>query len=197
MKRSKSVGLSTAGWPILILALFLASCDNNDPTSPVESRTDIATLAKEPPLVPPVLEVPTGNRLAFATSAEGVQIYRCDLTATGYAWVFVAPEAVLVEGNNGVVGSHYAGPTWETNSGSNVVGVKLQSSLSPDPTAIPWLLLGAVSTQGPGVLENVTYIHRVNTSGGTAPTTGCDSSHVGEEVRVPYTAEYFFYRAQG
>ena len=36
-------------------------------------------------------------------------------------------------------------------------------------------------------------IQRVNTVGGKAPTAPGD--YVGELVRVPYTAEYFFYRA--
>ena len=189
-------GLSYTGLPILILASLFTACQSDEPISPGPSTTETVTVAKQPPTVPAILEVPAGNQLAFSASASGVQIYQCTLTATGYAWVFVAPQAVLFEGNNGVVGSHYVGPTWETNSGSKVVGTKLQSS-SPDPSAIPWLLLGAVSTQGPGVLEGVTYIQRVSTTGGLAPTTGCDSSHVGEFVNVPYTAEYFFYRAQG
>ena len=49
---------------------------------------------------------------------------------------------------------------------------------TPDPTAIPWLLLQKVSTEGPGIFDRVTYIQRVNTSGGLAPT---DPGHfVGE-----------------
>ena len=39
----------------------------------------------------------------------------------------------------------------------------------------------------------MTYIQRVNTSGGLAPT---DPGHVvGEQVKVPYAAQYYFYRA--
>ena len=64
---------------------------------------------------------------------------------------------------------------------------------SPDPTAIPWLLLSAVSTGGPGKLADVTSIQRLNTSGGVAPATGCDAGHVGTNARVPYSADYLFY----
>ena len=39
----------------------------------------------------------------------------------------------------------------------------------------------------------MTYIQRVNTVGGNAPTDPGD--FVGEVVEVPYTAEYYFYRA--
>jgi hypothetical protein len=63
---------------------------------------------------------------------------------------------------------------------------------TPDPAAIPWLLLGAVEPQGPGIFHQVTFIQRVNTEGGKAPTDA--GTVVGEVAYVPYTAEYFFYR---
>jgi hypothetical protein len=59
--------------------------------------------------------------------------------------------------------------------------------------AIPWLLLRAVSTEGPGIFERTTFIQRVNTMGGAAPATA--PTQAGQEARVPYTAEYYFYRA--
>ncbi|MEW5917700.1 MAG: DUF3455 domain-containing protein [Gemmatimonadota bacterium] len=135
------------------------------------------------------LRAPAGSKLAFHTFATGVQIYRWN----GTSWSFVAPEAVLTEdaGGNGVVGTHYAGPTWESNSGSKVVGA-LVDRCTPNPNAIPWLLLRAVSNDGPGIFQRVTSIQRVNTVGGLAPATS--GTVVGEEARVPYTTEYFFYR---
>jgi hypothetical protein len=39
-----------------------------------------------------------------------------------------------------------------------------------------------------------TYIHRVNNGGGVAPTT--DGLSIGVSVEVPYTAGYYFYRAE-
>jgi hypothetical protein len=136
------------------------------------------------------LQVPAGNKVAFHVYAVGVQIYRWN----GTSWSFVAPEAVLfaAAGGNGVVGIHYAGPTWESISGGKVVGTVLERC-TPDPDAIAWLLLGAVSTEGPGIFHRVTYIQRVNTVGGIAPTDPGDFP--GEVARVPYTTEYFFYRA--
>ena len=136
------------------------------------------------------LRVPAGNRVSFVAYAEGVQIYRWD----GTSWAFVAPEAVLYSGDeedDEVVGIHYAGPTWESNSGSKVVGAVLERC-TPDPDAIPWLLLRAVSTEGPGIFRRVTYIQRLYTVGGLAPAD--PGGRVGEEARVPYTAWYFFYR---
>ncbi|HSK70752.1 MAG TPA: DUF3455 domain-containing protein [Pyrinomonadaceae bacterium] len=137
------------------------------------------------------LQVPEGNKVAFRTYAIGVQVYRWN----GTSWDFVAPVANLFAdaGFNGKVGNHYAGPTWESNSGSKVVARRL-AGCSPDSNAIPWLLLETVETDGPGIFRRTTYIQRVNTAGGLAPTA--PGSTVGEEARVPYTTEYYFYRAE-
>jgi hypothetical protein len=137
----------------------------------------------------PDLQAPEGNKVAFHAYAEGVQIYRWN----GASWVFVGPEAWLFDQDGDVVGIHYAGPTWESASGSKVVGAVIARA-TPDPGSIPWLLLGAVSSEGPGIFHRVTYIQRVNTVGGKAPAEPGDFP--GEVARVPYTADYYFYRKQ-
>jgi hypothetical protein len=149
---------------------------------------------RNPDLPSPVcdnLQVPPGHKVAFRVYALGVQIYRWN----GDSWDFVAPRALLFADANyrGKVGAHYGGPTWESNSGSNVVASRV-AGCSPDPTAIPWLLLQTVSTDGPGIFSSATYIQRVNTRGGLAPAA--PGSSVGEMAETPYTTEYYFYRAQ-
>lgn len=138
----------------------------------------------------PNLRVPAGNKVASHVYASGVQIYRWN----GTSWAFLAPEAKLFAdyGGRGVVGIHYAGPTWEGLDGSRVVGTVLERC-TPRPDAIPWLLLGTVSNSGTGIFRRVTYIRRVNTVGGTAPAR--PGAFPGEVARVPYAAEYDFYRA--
>ena len=137
------------------------------------------------------LQVPEGNIVTFHAFGVGVQIYQWN----GSSWDFVAPEAVLFAnaGDDGVVGIHFGGPTWESVSGSKVVGSVLKRC-TPDPDAISWLLLEAVFNEGPGIFHRVTFIQRVNTVGGKAPTDPGDLP--GEVARVPYTAEYYFYREQ-
>jgi hypothetical protein len=58
-------------------------------------------------------------------------------------------------------------------------------------------LLQATSNSGPagGTFSETTYIQRINTTGGVAPSTGCDAAHLGATVAVYYTADYYFYRA--
>ena len=135
------------------------------------------------------LQAPAGSKVAYHVYATGVQIYHW----TGTSWAFDGPSAVLSAdaGGKSKVGIHYAGPTWESVSGGTVVG-KLLERCTPNPNAIPWLLLSAVS-EGPGVFHRVVFVQRVNTVGGNAPSSR--GSFVGAEARVPYTTEYFFYRA--
>src|SRR4030095_8216014 len=135
------------------------------------------------------LQVQAGNRVPVHVYALGVQIYRWD----GTSWVFVAPSAKLYADAeyHGEVGIHYAGPTWESHSGGNVIGTRLESC-APDPTAIAWLLLQKVSTEGPGIFDRVTFIQRVNTAVILPPSH--PRPFVSAEKDVPYTAEYYFYR---
>ena len=103
----------------------------------------------------------------------------------------------------------FGSPTWQNSFDSSVVwGNKIASisagsdaSSCPTSGAIPCLLLQAVGSQnGPSggfSMTLTTYIQRLNTSGGSAPATGCAvSTDVGAQILVPYTADYYFYKAQ-
>jgi hypothetical protein len=187
---------------IALAAAILVACAEQAPLAPEADsalpaafaavpKTGPATASPKPDLGPcPELQVSSDSKLAFRVFAVGVQIYRWD----GATWAFVAPDATLYAdgAGRGVVGTHYAGPTWESNSGSKVVGTVLKRCTA-SASAIQWLLLGSVS-EGPGVFHRIEYIQRLNTVGGVAPTT--PGTSVGEQARVPYTTDYYFYRAR-
>lgn len=147
------------------------------------------------PLPSAALAVPPGNECTLQLNAVGVQIYTCTEAASGPDWIFTAPEANLHDRQGELVGTHYAGPTWVAKDGSKVVAAKIEG-VTPDPASIPWLLLRAVSHAGRGRMEKVTFIQRLQTGGGTTPSSGCDATHVGAVARVPYTATYRFYEAK-
>jgi hypothetical protein len=143
--------------------------------------------------LPAALAAPAGHELAFELSGEGAQIYVCGRTAGAYAWAFQAPEAKLVDSRGQPAGTHYTGPTWEGVDGSKVVGAKVESA-TPDPGAIPWLLLRAVSNAGNGTMVEVTFVQRIRTWGGMSPPDGCGATNPGAVVRVPYRAVYCYFR---
>ena len=186
---------------ILLFTAFLCvsflSCTEDDSILKTD-KNEMIGFRTSPPAVPAILEVPEGNVVSKHVYASGVQVYVSTQTSPGvYAWVFKEPIADLFNnaGMTGQAGTHYVGPTWESNSGSTVVGVRLQGA-TVDPDAIPWLLLGAVSSSGPGIFEGTTYIQRTSTTGGKAPIAPANAGNVGQEVHVPYTAEYYFYKAE-
>lgn len=143
--------------------------------------------------VPQQLQPPANEQLVVQVHAKGDQIYICKEGATEFAWTLKAPDAQLTDKDGKPFGKHFEGPSWEAKDGSRVTGKAAANVPSLDKDSVPWLLVNVVSHSGEGVLAKVTSIQRLNTKGGRAPASGCDSTHAGQEVRVPYTADYLFY----
>ena len=143
--------------------------------------------------LPPAIKA-EGQRLSERVAARGVQIYQCRATTGAPAqWVFVAPEAELLDARGAITGTHYAGPHWESLDGSKIVGSVKARADAPRADSIPWLLLSARSVGGPGRFANVTAVQRIHTVGGLAPSRPCDRATLGATERVPYTADYLLY----
>ena len=136
---------------------------------------------------------------------------------SGFAFTLFTPQATLFNGEEQVI-THYFSPnlnptnkdetkgtirvTWQDSEDTSTVWGKVIES-SSDPRfvasdAIAWLLVQVVGAQdgptGGDTLSETTFIQRVNTFRGVAPS-GCDSSTVGTPAFVPYEADYFFYKA--
>ena len=186
------------------------------------AKSDDAKLLSCPARVPAALDPPAGATLAAGMAASGVQAYVCTAPAAGGApaWVLKAPHAVLLQGQ-GTAATHFSGPapvppvgakapapgvpvapaatasatapTWQALDGSRLTGARVAAAAAPDGKSIPWLLLRSTSSVGPGLFGDVTWVQRLDTVGGTAPTGGCDTTHLGAEILVPYRADYFFY----
>ena len=140
------------------------------------------------PSAPEFLKPPVGEHLRAHAHASGQQIYVCD----GSKWILSGPDAKLFDEAGQEVGSHFAGPTWRWSDGSEVTARPIASA-TPDPESIPWLLLTATGHTGDGVMKSVSSIQRLQTKGGRAPDRGCEASHRGEQARISYTADYYFY----
>jgi hypothetical protein len=146
--------------------------------------------------IPAPLQVSSNSVLSLRTHATGVQIYQCRAdkdAAARVEWSFKEPQADLFDQAGHKIGKHYAGPTWEALDGSKVIGEVVARANSPDANSVPWLLLSAKSASGNGVFGRVRFIQRLRTAGGNSPSEGCDQALLGRELRVPYTAEYWFY----
>jgi len=145
--------------------------------------------ASEPKL-PDAIAAP-GETVVLTLHAEGAQLYECKAGADGKsAWAFREPTAALMLDGK-TVGRHYAGPTWEHNDGSAIVGKVAGSAPGATPGDITWLKLEVVSRRGSGVLSDVTTVQRINTTGGKLDGA-CDKA--GTWRSMPYAADYVFLR---
>jgi len=60
---------------------------------------------------------------------------------------------------------------------------------------IPMQLVKTEPAMGNGAMTGISYIQRVNTKGGTAPSDPCTSAVAGSRKTVPYQADYVFFKA--
>lgn len=145
--------------------------------------------------VPQTLAPGSYQVLALTVPARGAQIYECRIgrDGAGFEWAFVAPDAELFDERSRSIGTHGAGPFWQSNDGSRVIGTVKARVDAPVPGAVPWLLLATKSNGPDGLFSRVSHVQRVNTSGGIAPVVPCTEGLQGKSVRVPYTADYLFF----
>jgi hypothetical protein len=165
------------------------------------------------PPVPTKLEVDAPDEVVFVGHAFGTQNYVCLPSGAGVAWSLFTPQATLLRKHGLQLTTHFFSPNpeedsivvraaWQHSRDSSTVwaGVS-ESSSDPNfvaPGAIPWLKLETKGVQegptGGDQLTDVTFIQRLNTVGGAAPTTGCSlATEIGSRAFVPYRADYFFY----
>jgi hypothetical protein len=168
-----------------------------------------------PPPVPAGLEVEAGNEAVFVGHGVGTQNYVCLPSGSTVAWTLFTPEATLFDDRGKQLTTHFFSPnpqdggivraTWQDSKDTSTVWGTLINSSSDaafvNRGAIAWLLLQVApkvgAQEGPtggDRLTETTFIQRLNTVGGLAPTTDCAvTADIGKKAFVPYTADYFFY----
>lgn len=173
------------------------------------------------PPVPDRLQapIPEGNEAFLIGHAFGSQDYVCAASGSGVAFVLTTPEAVLFDNPVGNpthrIINHFFSPnpveggtiraTWQSTRNSSVFWGKAVATATfasdPDfvaPDAIAWVTLSRVGVlEGSGTGDNLaaaTFVQRVNTVGGLAPSIGCNSpADILKTAFVPYEADYVFY----
>lgn len=171
------------------------------------------------PEVPADIQVPAGFSAFLKGHAIGTQNFICVARKKEkeFAWTFTGPQATLFltlpNGQAQQVTTHFLSanpdeggvlrPTWQHSADTSAVWGRVKTP-STDPAyvedgAIAWLLLEVTGAEdgpsGGDFMTEAVFIHRVNTTGGLAPLTGCSEATIGVVRLVPYTADYFFYRA--
>nr|WP_255440613.1 DUF3455 domain-containing protein [Caenimonas sedimenti] len=149
-------------------------------------------------MLPAAVQVPAGNKVAMETVGAGDITYECRVKANmpgQYEWVFVGPDAKLMDRSGKQVGKYWGPPaTWENMDGSKLTATQVAVAPHMDGS-IPLQLVKANPAMGNGAMTGVTYIQRVATKGGVAPATACGQGNMGAKQVVKYQADYIFYKA--
>lgn len=178
------------------LTFALAAC------SGMSAKADPAPMASSAmpfsqSALPDSVKVPDGHKVAWETVGVGEITYECRSKAGApgaFEWVFVGPKADLRSRTGAVVGRYWGPPaTWAAGSSAGITGKQL--AVAPGGSGnIPLQLVKADPVMGAGALEGVSYIQRVATVGGVAPSLPCTNDGLGRREVVRYQADYIFWK---
>jgi hypothetical protein len=166
----------------------------------VAAPTLAAAALAEPAGIAPGLRAAANEQAAFVLSGSGVYVYQCKQNpadANRYGWYFVAPDATLYEGSREA--ARFATPTlFESLSDRTSVATLARATQPAGSGNLPWAMMRAQPLgASAGMFNGITSVQRVNTRGGLPPAGGCDADNIGEEARVAFNADYYFYRQRG
>lgn len=187
-----------------VLSVIIMSCtkDKVSEKAPDLNSPAFQIAETEKLIIPASIDLPAnlpnGNKRVVTFFADGVQKYKAQEVAgsdpVAYEWVFVAPQADLYDASNNKVGTHTAGPNWQLSAADSMFGQSFNPARPApgnDPSTIDWLLLMPKTGKTPtGVFADVSYVQRIATKGGKAPTT--PPVNATATVDVKYTAIYRF-----
>ncbi|MCW5653847.1 DUF3455 domain-containing protein [Hydrogenophaga sp.] len=171
-------------------AIALSACASSNMGAPAMTFSQAA--------LPDAVKVPAGHKVAWETVGVGQITYECRAKANmpgQFEWVFVGPDAKLLDRSGKQVGKYYGPPaTWEANDGSKFTATQVAVAPGGDGN-IPLQLVKANPAMGSGAMNGVTYTQRVATKGGVAPAAACGAGNAGARQIVQYQADYILWKA--
>lgn len=127
---------------------------------------------------------------------DGFQVFRCIQDAKGTYWRFEQPIANLSNTHGEFLIKH-SGPmmAFDHADGSRILSSRILSWVNPQNPSndIKPVLMEAITDPGSGFLNDVRYVQRINTKGGI-PQKNCTTEEVGHLLKVPFKAEYIFWK---
>ena len=170
-------------------AVMMAACSSVKPPAKEYSQDRLVE----------AIRVPAGNEVVLETTGVGVLNYECraNVAASGaIGWALASPKADLIDRTGKTVGT-YSGPpaTWTHMDGSTVVGTQLAISPVVGSNNIALQLSKGTPGAGAGVMQNISYIQRINTKGGQDISLPCAQANIGNKLTLPYQADYIFWKA--
>jgi outer membrane protein assembly factor BamB len=147
---------------------------------------------------------PGERRPGLVLEGNGVQVYAATAPGGGRGgrkpvWTLRETTADLAEvgpdglpKKEGVRVRLAAGPVWTASDGSALAARVVTSTPAPAKASTPWALYKVVRHDGHGVLAEQSYVQCLYTHAGRAPAA--PPRRTGDVARVPYMAQYWFYK---
>ncbi|MEO7393160.1 MAG: DUF3455 domain-containing protein [Ramlibacter sp.] len=173
----------------LVLLPLLAACATSAPT--------VATLPAE---LPAEVRVPAGHKPVLQLKGAGDIVWICDFkgppTDNKYEWTIMQPDAKLLDRDGKQVGRLVGKPAeFDYWAGSTVIGASVATAPAGAGNLALELLKAEPARGNHDAFKGTTFIQRVATRGGAAPSQECSWMNHRQSRNVKYEANYVFYRA--
>ena len=137
---------------------------------------------------------PQDVSLSFSYVGTGYQQFQCTADSKGYYWRFIAPEVEIRDATGKIFAWQSADFTFGAPDGSSLKAkINASSSSSSHAKMKDVLFEGTPRGNLKGTLSNFKWVKRTEARGGI-PTTGCYRGNLGTFLKVPFSANYAFYK---
>ena len=156
------------------------------------AETTIAQLT-----VPEPIRVPQGHQAVVEATGRGTLVYECQAirrTPFQYSWL-LQTASLRLEDSRGQSVTYLPGSRarWIHTDGSSVSAREFVE-VPANGNNLPMVRAAAEMSVGPGVLDKVSYIQTVKTSGGVIANPPCTAGNLGMRSSAPYEAAFVFWR---
>ena len=162
---------------ILCAAFLLSGCVATDPTY---TRTGAESIATQ------------GLLQSASWRAQGQMIFRCTYDEKGFFWQFVRPEGTLYDKTGRRQAVLQANFAITAQDGSMLHARIVEQGQQESPRNLRTVTFETTS-EGKGLLADVRYVVRQQAVGGM-PLVTCSAAQRGHLLKVPFRAQYIFYR---
>jgi len=159
----------------------------------------LAGYLTQQPTLPGDIRVPAGHQAVLEARGAGELQYECQATSRlpwQYAWLPMDRSIELRDTSNNSITLTRSARAWIHRDGSELA-VREFVEVSNGAPNLPLQRARVDPSKLPGTLSNISYIQRIRTVGGLPSTRNCSAAELGMRVRVPYEADYVFWRETG
>ena len=137
---------------------------------------------------------PQDVSMSFSYVGTGYQQFQCTADSKGYYWRFIAPEVEIRDAAGRLFARQGADFTFSAPDGSSLKAkINASSTAGPRSQMKDVLFEGTPRGNLKGKLSSFTWVKRTDARGGI-PTTACHKGNLGTFLKVPFSANYAFYK---